>query len=360
MRLATASAWATFELGFDYGCGTLMHWAASKDVPELIEYAPAKGMDVNGVNDFDSTPLATAADRGSKEAVACLLKHAADPDIGLGKPATAIVDAVISGEEAIVKMLIDGGADVNATYRRDSGETVNPLSFAEDYGHEAIADLLRRHGAVSPDRSRDPAPPRTFRNDVLEHAEKHIGPVERMALHETVLLGVVSVSGHIIPPDEDRGYRTLLTSGVSEFPMRSPSGDETQDCAELMIKLPEDWRVDPAGSKQDGKTLWPVHWLRMCSHAIHDDAIWLGDGAVLQAPRRVPNDWPFAGFLILPSGLPKLQCNDGRQLTIYTIEPIHQAELDVANQQGIEVLTRRLETANALGPYDENRPSIVN
>lgn len=247
-------------LGFDYGCGTLLHWAASENLPELVEYATSKGMDVDDVNDFGSTPLATAANRRAKDAVARLLRHNADPNIGVGKHATAIVDAVISGDADIVRMLIDGAADVNATYRaRDSGESVNPLSFAEDYEHKAIADLLRRHGALSPDRSRAPAPPRTFRDDVLEHAAKHIGPVERMALHETVLLGVISVSVHIISPGENRRYRTLLTSGVSEFPMRSPSGDEAQECAELMIKLPEDWQVDPANSKQDGKSLWPVH-----------------------------------------------------------------------------------------------------
>jgi len=256
-------------------------------------------------------------------------------------------------------MLIDGGADVNASYRRESGETANPLSFAEDYGHKEIAALLREHGAVLPDRSGDPAPPRTFRDDVLEHAAKHIGPVERMALHENVLLGVISVSVHIISPDEGRRYRTLLTTGVSEFPMRPPSGGEANECAELMIRLPEDWLVDPASLKEDPKSIWPVHWLRMCSHAIHDDGIWLGDGVALPSPRKIPDDWPFAGFLMTPSSLPKIACEDGRQVTIYTIRPIHQAELDLVSQQGIKVLIERLDAANARGPHDENRPSVV-
>jgi hypothetical protein len=97
----------------------------------------------------------------------------------------------------------------------------------------------------------------------------------------------------------------------------------------------------------------------MCSHAIHDDGIWLGDGVVLQAPRRIPDDWCFAGFLITPSGLPKIACDDGRRVTIYTIEPIHQAELDLANQQGTKALIERLDAANARRPHDENRPSIV-
>ena len=339
--------------------GTFLHWAASRDLPELIEYGISKGMEVNAVNDFDGTPLSQAADRDAKDALACLLINGADPNIGRGKYPTAIVDAVIPGHLEIVEMLIDGGADVNASYRRDSGETVNPLSFAEDYGHKEIAALLRRHGAVLPDRSHDPAPPRTFRDDVLDHAAKHIGPVERMALHENVLVSVISVSVHVIEPDENRPYRTLLTTGVSEFPMHLPSGDQTQECAELMIQLPKDWRVDPASVKQDDKSIWPVQWLRMCSHAIHDHGIWLGKGIVLEAPKRVPKDWPFAGFLIAPSGLSKIACDDGRQVTIYTIQPIHQSELDLANQRGIDVLVRHLKAANARGPYDEGRPSAA-
>ena len=141
-----------------FGNGTFLHWVASRDLPELIEYAIAKGMNVNDVNDFDSTPLSVAADRDARAATACLLKNGADPDVGHGKHATAIVDAIIPGHLEIVEMLIDGGADVNASYRRESGETVNPLSFAEDYGHKEIAALLRKHGAVLPDRSGDPRP----------------------------------------------------------------------------------------------------------------------------------------------------------------------------------------------------------
>jgi hypothetical protein len=348
-------------LGFDYGSGTLLHWAASKDLPEVIEYAISKGMAVNEVNDLDSTPLATAADRGVKDAVACLLKNGADPNIGLGEHGTAIVDAVISGHLEIVKILIDAGADIQTPYRaRDNGESVNPLSFAEDYEHKEIVALLRKHGAVLPDQDGDPAPPRTFRDEVLDYAAKHIGPVERLALHENVLLGVVSVSVHIISPDKERKHRTLLTTGASEFPMRPPSGGETKECAELMIRLPEDWQVDPTSVKQEAKSIWPVHWLRMCSHAIHDDGLWLGDGLVIPTPRRIPDGWPFAGFLITPSGLPRIACDDGRQVTIYMIEPIHQAELDLANQRGIEVLIERLDAVNAREPHDENRQPVVN
>ena len=181
-----------------------------------------------------------------------------------------------------------------------------------------------------------------------------------MALHETVLVSVVSVSVHVIEPENNRPYRTLLTTGVSEFPMHPPSGDQTQECAELMIRLPETWRVDPASIKDDAKSIWPVHWLRMCSHAMHDNGIWLGDGIVLQAPRRIPDDWRFTGFLIVPSGLPKIVCEDGRQVTVYTIQPIHQAEFDLASQQGIKALVERLDAANARGPHDENRLSVAN
>lgn len=98
----------------------------------------------------------------------------------------------------------------------------------------------------------------------------------------------------------------------------------------------------------------------MCSHSIHDYGIWLGESAVLRAPKRVPDEWPFVGFLIASCGLPRLQCDDGRYVTIYVVQPIHQSELDLANQQGIEVRMKRLDAANVRETYDENRLPVMN
>ena len=111
--------------------GSFLHWVASKDLPELIEYAISIGMDVNAVNDFSSTPLSIAADYGASDSVACLLRNGADPNIGLGNHATAIVDAVISGHLNIVKTLIDHGADVNATYRASGPHDENRPSSVD-------------------------------------------------------------------------------------------------------------------------------------------------------------------------------------------------------------------------------------
>jgi ankyrin repeat protein len=44
---------------------------------------------------------------------------------------------------AVVKLLLERGADVNA--KDDDRKT--PLSLAEEEGHSDVADLLRQHGA---------------------------------------------------------------------------------------------------------------------------------------------------------------------------------------------------------------------
>ncbi|MGB9610311.1 MAG: ankyrin repeat domain-containing protein, partial [Bryobacteraceae bacterium] len=58
--------------------------------------------------------------------------------------ATALHDAALAGHAALVALLVDRGAPVDAR-ERDSGLT--PLMVAASWGHEAVVGLLLERGA---------------------------------------------------------------------------------------------------------------------------------------------------------------------------------------------------------------------
>jgi hypothetical protein len=194
---------------------------------------------------------------------------------------------------------------------------------------------------------------------VLDHFEGHVGKLDVLALHETLAVSAVSVSIHIIAPGKLRSYRTLFTCGVSELPLNAQSKKRGGRYAELMIKLPPEWRVDRESSEADDKALWPVQWLRMCAHRIHDHNIWLGEGRIVIGPKTVPDDWRFAGFLIAPSDLPNIAAKGRRDVTIYSVRPVYASEIALAEQRGVETLIKLWNEANMTDVHSETRQSIT-
>lgn len=183
--------------------------------------------------------------------------------------------------------------------------------------------------------------------------------MDALALHETIPVSAISVSVHIIPPGGDRPYRTLATCGVSEEPLEPPPKKRGQRYVELLIRLPADWQVDPQALERDERAIWPVHWLRMCAHRIHDQRLWLGEGHALEAPRKIPADWRFTGFLLVPSELPAAKAKGRREVTFYSVRPIMAAELRVAQERGAGSLIDLWKQANRPEIHDENREPLV-
>ncbi|EWZ49027.1 ankyrin repeat protein [Fusarium oxysporum f. sp. albedinis] len=56
---------------------------------------------------------------------------------------TPLLLAAEHGHEAVVRLLLEGGAHTNAA---DKIEGRTPLSYAVDNGHEAVVRLLQFHG----------------------------------------------------------------------------------------------------------------------------------------------------------------------------------------------------------------------
>jgi hypothetical protein len=74
--------------------------------------------------------------------------------------------------------------------------------------------------------------------EIERHIEKHIGEIS-MVFHE-MIADIVHIDIHQVPPGKDRPYWTLVTSGMSDLPMKTPEGAEDFAYAELMLCLPKD------------------------------------------------------------------------------------------------------------------------
>ncbi len=88
---------------------TVLMWAAGGNSVEIAKLLIAKGVDVNATDKIGTTPLMWAAYKGFVE---------------------------------MVELLIDSGADINA-----ENEYGTALQRAKKKGHEAVIELLKKHGA---------------------------------------------------------------------------------------------------------------------------------------------------------------------------------------------------------------------
>jgi len=138
---------------------TLLHIAARSGRKDMAEYLITKGLKVNAKRYGGRTPLHEAIGDGGwtpsevgqrkkemKEMVEFLIAKGADVNVTFDNENrySALHVAVMKGYLEIIDVLVANGADVNAKTRY--GKT--PLQIALNKGHNDIADLLRKHGAV--------------------------------------------------------------------------------------------------------------------------------------------------------------------------------------------------------------------
>jgi len=116
---------------------TALMWAT--DSLEKTQLLIEHGADVNAVSDFGRTPLLIAAGRsGSSPVVKVLLDHGANPSahsVTLDGVMTPLAEAAFVGDDAVVTLLLDRGADLKAA-------GTNPLALAILTRCSKAVDLL--------------------------------------------------------------------------------------------------------------------------------------------------------------------------------------------------------------------------
>src|SRR6478736_6629065 len=126
-------------------------------------------------------------------------------------------------------------------------------SGAPIHRHEASAPIEVAHG--------DPE----LVAAIDAHITEHFGPVENV-FHE-IISPYVHIDLHIVMPTEERPAITVVTSGMSERPMRSPAGDLY---AELMLVLPSTWPTPDDPDFESPSGYWPYRLLKELARLPHE------------------------------------------------------------------------------------------
>jgi F-type H+-transporting ATPase subunit beta len=191
-------------------------------IMKLLVEAGAGVDDVCGCNTAE-TPLWAATLTDQPEAVAYLLEHGADPNVGGALGHTALHLAAMRDWPHLVKMLLSYGADPHLVDK--AGRTA--LDWAELKGHAQVQSLLRSDGARDPQIKAVPVRRNQLRgNSTAELCETGIKVVDLfgpLSDGDLVLVdgdyggfGVVVLLGELTIALQEGGYGAALWTGFEQ------------------------------------------------------------------------------------------------------------------------------------------------
>jgi len=129
--------------GSHYNRGALIIWAARSGEPELVAALLDRGAKIEGPGQGSNTPLMAATRMGHTAVVALLLERGADPDNPRYRPATPLIAAVKERHLQAAAALLKGGAGPG--YHPPGSAA--PLFYASGKGDAAMMKLLLDAGA---------------------------------------------------------------------------------------------------------------------------------------------------------------------------------------------------------------------
>ena len=208
---------------------------------------------------------------------------------------------------------------------------------------------------------------------IADHIERHLGPVS--GVYHELISDKMHLDVHLVPPNSDFPFYTLVTSGMSDRPMAVPpeaSPDEAPPYAELCLLLPSTWNIpddlaDVARAFEDENVYWPIRWLKLLARLPHEYNTWLGFG------HTVPNGEAAAPFasntelgcmlvltaLSLPEEFQTLVVSPEKTVQFYMLYPIYREEMALKMAQGVDALLDRFEVYDTGDVLDLVRPNTA-
>lgn len=192
-----------------------------------------------------------------------------------------------------------------------------------------------------------------------EHISKHLGPYA-LLWHE-IVSDLVHIDIHIVPPSKKRPFYTLVTSGMSDKPMKVPKGAGELRYAELMLCLPPDWPIDEK-SRKAGRNWWPIEFLKFLARLPHRYDTWLYWGHTIPRDEQgscFPGTKLCCALIGPPSHAPekfeRLKVNAKKTINFYAVYFLYREEMELKMKHGFEAVGGCLENVNATELVEINR-----
>ncbi|MFC4991556.1 suppressor of fused domain protein [Rubritalea tangerina] len=199
---------------------------------------------------------------------------------------------------------------------------------------------------------------------VSAHVEQHIGAVA--SVYHEIISDLVHLDVHIVAPTAERNFYTLVTSGMSDLPMKAPEGYEDLAYSELMICLPADWKLGEDDLKDEGN-YWPIRLLKQLARFPHEYQTWLwamhtvpnGDPAEAYAPNT-----EFNGVMLMPPILAseafyEMELSSEKVVHFHALIPMYSDEMEQKLKMGAESLFDGFDKVGVSELLDVSRPSVV-
>jgi ankyrin repeat protein len=118
---------------------TALHWAVHRDDAEAASLLLGAGASVDATNRYGVTALSLACTNANAKLVELLLKAGANPNIASPDGETPLMTAARTGNAMVVKLLAGHGAQVGA---KESWRGQDALMWAVAEGHKAVVEVL--------------------------------------------------------------------------------------------------------------------------------------------------------------------------------------------------------------------------
>lgn len=209
------------------------------------------------------------------------------------------------------------------------------------------------------------------RTQITAHIERHLGPVTHVFRQapgdasSSATAMDTNIAIHHVAATKTRPIQTLITSGMSDLPMPVPEGVESPRYLELMMTLPESWKLEAEFTSQD-EWFWPVHQLQSLAAYPRKFSTWLGWGHTVSngdPPEPLGPNTKLCGAIIVPSLLvPRhfYELTIGAQtIAFYSAVPLYKEELEMKSRDGMKPLVEKLADHGITDVIDPKRRNVA-
>jgi hypothetical protein len=218
--------------------------------------------------------------------------------------------------------------------------------------------IFRHEESVAPGDSSGDA---TLIAAIDAHVAEHFGATT--TVWHQVASPYVHIDVHVVAPTNERPVFTLVTSGMSERPMSSASGDRD---AELTILLPSTWPSVDSADFGRPESFWPYKLLQDLAELPHEFSTSLWTGHTVpngDPPTPYASDKALCGALLMPpliapEGFETLEVGE-REVHFLAVMPLHRDEMQLKLDKGLDSLLDLLDRAEITEVLHVDRSSVV-